>query len=383
MSSGKVKSVEGLRGIACLVVLLSHLSLIFYPYLHGQKEYLIKSNFDRILSEYPLGFLYSGTSAVFIFFCLSGYILTFACFKSTDIVRSSARMAVARYVRLILPVSASVIFCYITIKIIPDETIGLSWISAWGEGLHENNGFFNALYNGLFSSVFLSDTRYNPVTWTMEIELLGSYLLLCSLPLIGVIRYKFTTCIIICLIFILSSPNKIGISYASFFIGASIYWIKAIHSKKISILILIFGLYLAGYKELNHMYTWISSRIYIQLPGGVLFGYYFIPMISGFILVYVAVKSDVINLITSNKFSIILGRLSFSAYLIQVPVFYIITPRIKKIISLLVENYDAIVLVSSLTSILFIYLLAIAFNMLIDNPCIKLSRLVSARIIVK
>ncbi|WP_163907558.1 acyltransferase family protein, partial [Proteus mirabilis] len=92
----KLLAVEGVRGLACLMVLLSHLTSIFFPYLHSQKPELIKSSFDETLFNYPLGFLYSGTSAVYIFFCLSGFILTYACVNKGDPVYNSAKMFLSR-----------------------------------------------------------------------------------------------------------------------------------------------------------------------------------------------------------------------------------------------------------------------------------------------
>jgi len=41
----KVLSVESIRGVACFMVLLSHLSLTFFPYLHAfNGEANIESN---------------------------------------------------------------------------------------------------------------------------------------------------------------------------------------------------------------------------------------------------------------------------------------------------------------------------------------------------
>ncbi|ELY2669470.1 acyltransferase [Cronobacter sakazakii] len=77
-SMNKISSVEGIRGLACLMVLISHLTLIFFPYLHGQQDHLIKTHLDKVIFQLPFGFLYSGSTAVYIFFALSGFILTYA-----------------------------------------------------------------------------------------------------------------------------------------------------------------------------------------------------------------------------------------------------------------------------------------------------------------
>ncbi|TKU40021.1 acyltransferase [Citrobacter sp. wls714] len=379
--SGKVKSVEGLRGLACLAVLLSHLSLIFYPYLHGQKPQLIKSTLDKFIASYPIGFFYAGTSAVFVFFCLSGYILTYACAKNENVLESSTKMILARYIRLVLPVLASVIICYTVIKYIPNNTSGLPWISSWGHSVTKNDGLMDAIYNGLFSSVFLSDNKYNWIIWTMQIELLGSYLLLCALPIICKLKHSGLTCLTIGIIFILCQPTKTGISYASVFLGASIYWVSEIKNKLLSVILLLVGLYLAGFKELSEWYIWLNDVLYTNLPGGKNNTYYFVPLLSGFILVLVAVKSTAIKYVVECNFSSLLGKLSFSAYLIQIPTFYIVVPILKSFFQRLSSNYDFIALSSIVTSLFVVYLLSFIFSKGIDNNCIKLSRMLSAYII--
>jgi peptidoglycan/LPS O-acetylase OafA/YrhL len=69
---GKVKLVEGIRGIACVVVILSHLLLTFFPHVHGfDLEILQEMSVLNIIHDFPFGFLYAGGAAVYIFFVLS------------------------------------------------------------------------------------------------------------------------------------------------------------------------------------------------------------------------------------------------------------------------------------------------------------------------
>ena len=77
----KIDSVDGVRGLACLMVILSHLSLIFFPYVFSGRVSEMRSDIEYYIYHSPLTFFYSGTSAVFIFFTLSGFILTYACFS--------------------------------------------------------------------------------------------------------------------------------------------------------------------------------------------------------------------------------------------------------------------------------------------------------------
>lgn len=64
----KVKSAEALRGLACMAVVLSHLTLIFYPQLHDfYKSSLPKNNILYIIHNSPFAFFIQG-QALCLFF---------------------------------------------------------------------------------------------------------------------------------------------------------------------------------------------------------------------------------------------------------------------------------------------------------------------------
>lgn len=65
-------AAEGLRGIACIIVVLSHLSLTFFPQLHNyfSQENFPSSDFLASMHNSPFLFFISGTGAVYIFFIL-------------------------------------------------------------------------------------------------------------------------------------------------------------------------------------------------------------------------------------------------------------------------------------------------------------------------
>ena len=64
----KINSAESIRGLACMAVVLSHLSLTFVPFLHNYEQSLSSGNsLIDWLYHSPFGFLFSGTGAVFVF----------------------------------------------------------------------------------------------------------------------------------------------------------------------------------------------------------------------------------------------------------------------------------------------------------------------------
>ena len=69
---GKIIPLEGLRGIASIIVVFDHFILAFLPQRHG---YLDETYTDITLVGSPVFVIINGTAAVTIFFALSGYVL--------------------------------------------------------------------------------------------------------------------------------------------------------------------------------------------------------------------------------------------------------------------------------------------------------------------
>ncbi|EOL8956192.1 acyltransferase family protein [Cronobacter dublinensis] len=370
-SSNKISSVEGIRGLACLMVLVSHLTLIFFPYLHGQKDELIKTPFDKIIFQLPFGFLYSGSTAVYIFFSLSGFILTYACANKGAPDINAGKMFSARFFRLAIPASLSVILCGLVLKIFPGNANDLDWISGWGSSL--DLSFSSVLYNALFSSILTGDATYNWVVWTMQIELYGSFLIFFSVPVINNLSFRPLIYIIMAFLFCCNMPEKHGFGYASFFLGASIYYTPQLKSRYATISLLIIGLYLTGYHYKQNIYSLLSYMETHELRRMGVSGSFLYSMFGGYLIVLVGVKSSILSKLTDSVIAVWLGKVSFSAYLLQMPVFYIITPLLLKF-----QNkglgYISSALITSIISLIAVYALAAIYHKYIDSRSIRLSR---------
>lgn len=101
-----INAVDGMRGCASVIVLLSHLVFFFL------------GRFNTALLYDPTNLLYfflDGKLAVFVFFVLSGMVLTNAFFKTKNLA-SLADGAAKRYFRLVIPVFAVSILAYLMMK---------------------------------------------------------------------------------------------------------------------------------------------------------------------------------------------------------------------------------------------------------------------------
>ncbi|ELL3272841.1 acyltransferase [Escherichia coli] len=369
----KIESVDGIRGLACLMVIFSHLSLIFFPYVFSGKMTEMHSEMEYYIYHSPITFFYSGTSAVFIFFSLSGFILTYACCKNNNVLFDSLKMTLSRYPRLMLPTLWSIMICYIVMVITPSGFNQLNWIGGMLE--LKQHSFLGALYNGFVSAILFCDRSYNIIIWTMQVEFFGSLIIFGLTPLISRIKYKVLLLTIGALVFVCLSPSKIGCSYASFLIGSAIYHLKTKPTKLMGYTTLLIGLYFAGFHNKSNSYSLANDLLTFSTPGGISNSYYISNMISGFLIVFSVVKVGVIQPIVTSRLSLYLGKVSYSAYLIQIPVFYVVTQLFFNFSIESGLDYITSALIACLFSIVSIYAISNVFYRFVDKRSIKVSKL--------
>ena len=112
----KIYSLEGLRGLAAFSVIISHLFYAFYPYLHTGEGAVNVQGFEDVLFHSPASFFYKGNFAVAIFYVISGMVLSRSYFRDFSVERLRVS-ASKRYIRLGVPVFATVMLSYLLIRL--------------------------------------------------------------------------------------------------------------------------------------------------------------------------------------------------------------------------------------------------------------------------
>lgn len=354
------------------MVLLSHLSLTFYPYLHAFNG---KARFEDhpiqyLIHESPFGFFFSGTSAVFIFFTISGYILSRAALKEKNINKRLFLMSLKRYPRLMIPALASCLLGYIAIKFINIQSPQLTdWINNYGDD--QNHSFLGAIYSGTIDVFFLSGkSLYNPVLWTMKIELIGSFVVYFLCFNRASLKQPFlTSCIFlmtIALLLLKIIPSNLALGLISFYGG----YLFSIYGQKITssmaLILISVGIYLAGAHNTSTSYTFIHFFLGDHT-------YKICNFISGFFIVYAVIFNDRLSTIFSGKFSVFMGKVSFSVYLIHIPILSTFGVFVFNRLYEATGMYNIAAVTSSILSILTIYFLSLFFYRSIDLKGMSLS----------
>lgn len=169
----RIVAFDGLRGIAAFIVIVSHFVLAFTPGWFTGSETLDWSAPD-IVAKTPLFLLQSGTFAVFVFFALSGFVMA----QSASLSRAPLlALAITRYLRLNVPVLASLALALVLIALFPGAIIAVAdkvdhgWVAGWYRpgGPSVGAAIFDVLRVNYKATLY-----YNPVVWTMKVELIGS-----------------------------------------------------------------------------------------------------------------------------------------------------------------------------------------------------------------
>ncbi len=174
----RIASLDGLRGVAALVVTLTHiLFCIFYPEMYFGSG-AVEHSLSDMFSESLLFAFISGSFAVAVFFVLSGFVIAYASANTSD---GLFLLIGRRYLRLALPITISVVLAFVLYSLFPDTTANAShylqngWLS---ERVFEPIERLEiAIWQGVYNCFRFGEASINFPLWSMQIELFGSILI--------------------------------------------------------------------------------------------------------------------------------------------------------------------------------------------------------------
>lgn len=298
LNTGRLHELDGLRGWASLMVLLSH---VVWE-IAGARYHALRNPF--------LGFFLDGNFAVQVFFILSGEALSYS-FIAGGTKASIFRLAVKRYPRLTIPIvsASAIVFILFHIGCIYNREAGMAIGSnGWlGSFLRMPLSFDYYLYYS-FVGVYAGTTPEHaiiPFAWTMREELFGSILVFACLFIMTKLRRPwifvfFTIAIMLC---VPRLYNLVG-----FLIG-----------------VVFAGLRARGvFEHLARFKNTIAATTFLIVASAFLEGFAHwadmqssLPPVLATIFLFSTFCNSKARSLFSSKMSRELGRISFSLYLIQ------------------------------------------------------------------
>jgi len=284
--------LDGLRGIASLVVVIHHFRLVFCG---GQiPEVIPGSGWNPSLQM----FFMNGGFAVAIFFVLSGFVLS----QSSDKGKSTlpARL-LSRYLRLTLPMLASLLLSYVLLILFTATRTEL-------QTLHPTNWMRTGIYgatvphimeafkDGLYRVYLAGHSAFNNVVWTMRTELIGSVMIY-LIYWFRTPKYRWAGLIIFLAVAMTKS------SYLGFPIGALLReaWVRGwLRDWRWAWLAAAGGLTLGSIEFTNFIYYCLGAGLLVA-------SIFLLPALRKFL---------------STRVPVFLGRISFALYLVHLPLIF-------------------------------------------------------------
>lgn len=375
---GRFLELEGLRGIASIMVVLAHFIFLFFPAMRKGEMSLAHHDLEKMVHGTPVSMLWDGTLAVAIFFVMSGFVLSIGFFQTgnTNIVK---KLATGRYLRLMLPALASAIIAWILIQAGAGRLTSAAGEVAGSSNLAKKWQFDPSLFDVIKAGTLDVFVEYkgggsaiNNVLWTMNVEFLGSFLVFGFLLLFAQSRLRW-------LAYVALLIGTFDTWYLGFIIGMmiadahSLGWLERFKRWYVTLPLIIVTLFFASFPRKH------KGTIYEVFDLGFIGAnerVTYLTLASTLALLVVLLSASVAKVLRT-KFMSTLGRYTFSLYLTHLLVIFTVSSAVV-IFAHDKIGYNAAALLAFLVSLPVFIIVAFLFERYIDAPSIKFARFVGA-----
>jgi peptidoglycan/LPS O-acetylase OafA/YrhL len=366
----QVRYLEGLRGIAAVQVVLLHFVTAFLP--------------DTVEHGWPpLRVACDGHTAVYVFFLISGAVLT------GSFARGGAwpGQVLKRLIRLLVPVAAAAVFALVLVAALPQAhrqaaaVSGSAWLAMDSSGattvshLAREIGLDSLVLGYREYTLFAPLARYLPTLdhsldapfWSLHLELYGSFLVLALVRLRVWSVWLHRAAIVACAAVFGTHPMfmfVLGHLCAARLQRAAVPCIGAV--------LIALGLAMSASKDwglLELLRAGIAHFAPVAAPNL----FQFQSQLAAVALFLGILFSPGAQWLLSRALCGRLGRLSFGIYLVHFPILF--TVGCAGFLALATAlPYPAVVAVTFAGFTLAVLLTASAFERWVDRPAIRLSR---------
>lgn len=318
--TGYIYWINGLRGIACIMIFLHHFLVGFFPATYYGVGVVSHGNgaWDVFLSQSPLGVFINGNFWVCVFCVLSALVQSYKIYHSEDLGELPYDMA-KRYFRLALPVFCVSCIVYLMLKL---ETFGNIQAGAvtqspWIMSYYQVKASVKDVFLSAFVNVWTQgDTTFSNAFWMLQYILWGSYL---TYMLALVTRNRRPRILVLYLGLIVLFINR-NVYMTAFVAGCFVAYEMTYYSGRfwdslwLGVTELVAGLFMGGYptgvapSNIYRYLTWMPYERWHIL--GALF----------FVLGIIHLKP--MRQLLETRVSLFFGKISFAVYLVHIPVVF-------------------------------------------------------------
>lgn len=314
----RIDWMDGLKGIACILIFVHHFLLMFYPAVHYGEAVPTKCRgLDIYLSQSPLSVIVNGNFLVALFCIISGIVISLQIMTMED-KNQLADIVLKRYLRLMLPVIPVGLCVYVMLR------TGL--FQHWEVVNHTQSPWVTHFYQEPISFVqtirivlvdiwFWGNDRLSTAFWMLADLFYGTFW---SIALSTVCwKYPRRTWII----YVLAAMALYGHGTIrlAFVLGTFLAWIylrcPQYFRKTWGLAALGIGIFLGGYPSgvvPDNLYRYLGAANY----------YIDIHILGAFLTLYGIWSLKILQKLLSTSICRNLGMISYSVYLIHIPLLF-------------------------------------------------------------
>lgn len=330
MKNERIESLDSLRGISALIVVIFHCLLAFEIFRIANHENKFINGYMEAFTVTPLHTIWAGKEAVLLFFILSGFVLAIPFTKNT--VPTYGVFIIKRFFRIYIP--------YIIVMAISVILANLFWEH---NTLSDSRWTHPVSLQSIIAYLIMhnSDTpNVNGVVWTIFIEMKVS--LIFPFIMLLIMKFKPFNVLLLFMPIILFADFLNGRIYESTNIELVRQSIGFIKDSIYYSMFFIFGAILSKYR---HNFGYLTSidfkyKIILLFVSLVLINNKWLVTVFkienitisdlvsavGILLLFVLVLNSIeIQKALTHKFLLFLGKISFSLYLVHIPVLGVTT----------------------------------------------------------
>jgi peptidoglycan/LPS O-acetylase OafA/YrhL len=381
-----IKWIDGLKGIACILVFWHHFCLAFLPGIHFGTVVSshIAGGYDVGLAQSPLAFALNGNFMVAVFCVLSGFVLSVKTLRSEE--KQIAQMIVKRYPRLMLPVVPVGIAVYFMLRFqlfLNQQVVPVSG-SPWFAGYYIEPVSVDRLLYALIAGIwFQGDDSLSTAFWMLRTLFLGSFAAI-LLSIAAKHMKKHAGLFLCCCMGVMMFANDMLWAFALSALLAYGYVPKtqevAEHGKPgrtadilktcRGLLCVIAGCVLGGYPSgviptnayrfLNIFPAWYHGFMLLHIAGAGL-------------LVYGLLCLKWLPALLGNRLFLFLGKISYAVYLVHIPLLFSLSAYVFLQAQGSGLGYLRSTAASFLVSNAVLVVVAFLYHQIVERPCAALT----------
>lgn len=383
MEQKRIEWIDGLKGLSCIFIVLHHFILGYYPAAyHGTDGFShFSSGIDIAFSQSPFAVFTIGDFWVTIFCMISGIVIANQVWKMRE-DKQFSKALLKRYPRLVLPVFfvSVIVFLMLQIGLFYNVQASSMTHSEWLSMFYLDKSSVPELFLDSFVDTWFVGMRlvYSNAFWMLNDLFAGSFLAYILAYMGKELKKRMALVYIFVSILYLSINSRMA-DFALGVLAAFLFiMIKDSMAEKkkiylaIGIVLLIVGLLLGAYPvavEPTNGYRFLS--VIENIYAGRLVAYRFYHKIAAFCLLMGIEMVSGVKKVLAVKPCLFLGQISYSVYLIHIPVLFSLTAFLFVKLQTVFTGYNLRAFVCLVISLFAIVLLAWLYYRFVEKQCVR------------